>query len=191
MRTICVAALVVALTACQRQDAPQQPTPSQPDYVPTATIKDLMLSVIDPAADVVWLSVTTIQNESGIQENRPTSDEEWMKVRHGAITLLEGANLLMIPGRRVAPPGDKSVAPGVELEPEEMQVMIDQDRAAWNVRALALHDAALASLNAIDAHDADKVFELGEQIEHACEGCHRQYWYPNEEIPELPSPPGQ
>jgi hypothetical protein len=120
---------------------------------------------------------------------RPKNDEEWTDVRYGALRLVEAANLLKIPGRRVALPGEKSVAPGVELEPEEMQGMIDKDRAGWNMRAQALHDAALLAVRAAEAKDADKIFEVGETIEHACEGCHRQYWYPNEQVPDLPSAP--
>ena len=184
---ILLACVIATLGGCSR--GPEPAPPAAAPFVPTATIKDLMLSIIDPAADVVWLSVTTVQNSAGTQETRPQNDEEWEKVQHGALQLVEAANLLMIPGRRVAPPGDKSVAPGVELEPEEMQVMIDKDRDGWNTRATALHAAALQTLEAVKAHDADKVFELGEQIEHACEGCHRQYWYPNEVIPELPTVP--
>jgi hypothetical protein len=149
-----------------------------------------MRSVVDPAADVVWLSVTTVQNEDGLVETRPTSDEEWTMVRQGAITLAEAANLLMIPGRHVAGPGEKSETPGVELEPSEMESLIEKDRASWNLRAKGLHDASLATLRAVEAHDADKVFELGEQIERACESCHAQYWYPNEKIPAVvPDPP--
>lgn len=78
----------------------------------------------------------------------------------------------------------------MELEPSEMESLIETDRASWNLRAKGLHDASLATLRAVQAHDADKVFELGEQIERACESCHAQYWYPNEKIPALgPDPP--
>jgi hypothetical protein len=180
--------------ACQSQ-APAAPPPAQPDYMPTATIKDLMLSVIDPSADVVWLSVTAIVDEKGLVETAPKSDEDWTKVRHGAVTLMEAANLLMIPGRRVARPGEKSETPGVELEPEEMDALIAKDRPAWNARAKALHDVVSSVIAAIDAKDSVKVFELGEQIEVACENCHKQYWYPNEVIPPYPPdseplPPG-
>jgi hypothetical protein len=177
---------LVLTGACARQaEAPAPPAAQQPEYVPTATVKDLMLSVVDPAADVVWLSVTTVQSESGLVETRPTSDEEWRRVRQGAITLTEAANLLMVPGRHVAGPGEKSETPGVELEPAEMEALIEKDRAAWNRHARDLHDAGFAALQAIDSHDADKVFEIGERIENACESCHSQYWYPNEKIPPV------
>ena len=183
-------AIAAATVGCRRSSEPVATTAATSGFVPEATIKDLMLGLIDGSADVVWLSVTTVVGKEGIVETRPKNDDEWMEVRYGALRLVEAANLLMIPGRRVALPGEKSVAPGVELEPEEMQVMIDKDRAGWNQRARALHDAAMLAVRAAEAKDADKIFEVGETIEHACEGCHRQYWYPNETIPELPVAPG-
>jgi cytochrome c556 len=186
----CIAACALCVTAvsgCQGRQAETAAPALQPAYIPTATIKDLMLSIVDPSADVVWLSVTSIVDDKGLNETVPKTDEDWVKVRHGAVALAEAANLLMIPGRRVARPGEKSETPGVELEPEEMDELIAKDRAAWNQRATHLHDAASAVLQAVAAKDANKVFELGEQIEEACENCHKQYWYPNEVIPPLPS----
>jgi hypothetical protein len=93
----------------------------------------------------------------------------------------------MMPGRHVAGPGEKSETPGVELEPSEMEDLINKDRSAWMMRATKLHEAGLEAIKAIDAHDSQKVFEVGEQIEQACENCHRQYWYPNEQIPPVPA----
>lgn len=159
-------------------------TPPTP-YAATSTIKDLMQSVVDTNADVVWLSVSTVLSEAGTVETRPQNDEEWAKVRHGAITLAEAANLLMMPGRRVARPGEKSETPGIELEPEEMDALIAMDRAAWNARATAMRDAVLETLSAIEAKDANRVFDLGARIETTCEGCHSQYWYPSEKKSEL------
>lgn len=148
-----------------------------------------MLGLIDTSADVVWLSVTTTVGAEGTVDVRPQNDEEWEEVRYGALRLAEAANLLMIPGRRVARPGEKSVAPGVELEPEEMDEMIAKDQAGWIERATALREAAMLAVRAAEARDPDKIFEVGETIEHACEGCHRHFWYPNEVVPELPEAP--
>ena len=55
------------------------------------------------------------------------------------------------------------------------------------MRAARLHEAGLEAIKAIDAHDSQKVFEVGEQIEQACENCHRRYRYPNEQIPPVPA----
>jgi hypothetical protein len=184
-----VLGVIVMGGACQKAAAPADAAsaPAQPTYAPTATIKDLMLSIVDPSADTVWLSVTTVQSSAGTVDTAPKNDEEWQKVRHGAIALAEATNLLIMPGRHVANPGEKSETPGVELEPAEMEVLIDKDRAAWEMRARALHDAALSIVKAVDAKDSQKVFEVGEEIEVACENCHRQYWYPNEVIPPVPA----
>lgn len=183
---------LAATGACRgRQSDAQAQAPNRPAYMPTATIKDLMDSVIDPSADVVWLAVTSVETAKGTAETAPHTDEDWKMVRRGAISLTEAANLLVVPGRHMARPGEKSETPGVELEPEEMEALIAKDPAAWHKRARALHEAGVAALQAIDARDAQRLFEVGEQIERACENCHTQYWYPNEKVPPVPESPRQ
>lgn len=178
----------VIVASCQtKQPEPAAPAAAQPPYTTTATIKDLMLHVIDPAGDMVWDSVSTVIDKGGIHETEPKTDEEWTKVRHGVITLIEASNLLMIPGRPMARPGEKSETPGVELEPAEMEELVNKDRAAWNQRARDLHDISAKVLTIVDAKDAQKLFDIGEDLDRACETCHRQYWYPNEKIPDFPS----
>lgn len=189
---IVLLASLVLIAACQKPAettaaAPAAAAPPPPEYVPTATVKDLMQSVVDPNADVVWQAVTSVQSVKGLVEKAPKTDEEWTMVRHGAIVLTEASNLLMVPGRHVARAGEKSDTPGVELEPSEMEALITKDLGAWRKRAHGLHEAGVAALQAIDAKDANKLFEVGEQIERACEGCHSQYWYPNEKIPPVPT----
>ena len=178
--SMCLAAWMV-VSGCTTAPAARQPPEAA--YNTTATVKDLMLSIVDPSADVVWNAVATIGDEQGIMERMPQNDEEWTLVRQGAIRLVESCNLLLIPGRKVTRPGEKSEAPGVELEGPEMEALIEQDRAAWNVRVGALHEAAVRALETIDAKDAKALFDVGGQIEHACESCHSQYWYPNQLLP--------
>jgi hypothetical protein len=183
-----VVCAAVAVGSCQsNQPAPAAPAVDQPPYTTTATVKDIMLHIVDPAGDMVWDSVATVIDKGGIHETMPKTDEEWFKVRSGLIMMIEGSNLLMIPGRKVARPGEKSETPGVELEPSEMDELIAKDRKAWYDRAKALHDIAQSVLEVVDKRDAQKLFDVGEDIDKACENCHRQYWYPNEQIPDLPS----
>lgn len=171
----------VALSFASACRARQEPP--QPEYTPTATVKDLMLSLIDPSADVVWEAVLIQSTASGFEERVPRNDQEWTDVRYGAIRLVEASNLLMIPGRHVTRPGEKSEAPGVELEGPEMEALINKDVQAWIGRAKALHDVSLEALQAIDAKDPQKLFDVGGRIENACESCHSQYWYPNQQLP--------
>jgi hypothetical protein len=187
-RLLLALAALGAAAACSKSE-PAPAASDAPHYEPAATIKDLMQSIVDPAADQVWNAVTTVQTAAGTVETVPKTDEDWLKVRHGAVGLSEAANLLMMPGRHVARPHEKSETPGVELEPAEMEVLIDKDRGAFNQRAKALHDAGMAAVAAADAKDTQKLFEVGEQIENACENCHSHYWYPNEKIPQVPASP--
>lgn len=147
------------------------------EYRPTTTIKDLMDGMVDPAADTIWNSVATTITMKGKEEKAPHTDEEWATVHRSAIQLLEASNLLQIPGRHVAKPGQRNEQ-GIELQPEQIETLINQDRQAWITLAHGLHDAATQALDAADARDPAKVLESGEQIDNACERCHQMYWYP-------------
>jgi hypothetical protein len=146
-----------------------------------ATIKDIMDSMVDPSADVIFDSVAQIADEHGIREKAPHTDEEWKEVRRRAVQLLEAPNLLVMPGRKAAMPGDRSQNPKIELQPEEIQKLIDSDHAAFSGRALVLQDAATAALKAIDAKNAKGLFDAAGELDKACENCHLHYWYPNDE----------
>jgi len=160
--------------------ARQQAKQTEPEYRPTGTIKDLMDSMVDPSADFLWDSVATTVSAKGIEEKAPHTDEEWAEVRRRAITLLEATNLLLMPGRKVAKPGEKADDPNVELGPEQIEQLINQDRKTWSDRAHGLHDSAVASLKAIEAKDAEALLNSGDGIDQACEKCHLVYWYPEE-----------
>jgi hypothetical protein len=166
--------LALALSACAVKQPPSH-------FRPSATVKDLMDSVVDPNADFIWESVSTTVSAAGIEEKEPKTDEEWKELRRHAIALLEASNLLLVPQRLVARSGEKAEEPKVELEPQQIEALIEQDWAAWTERALALHDAVIPSLEAIDARDKEGLLRGGETIDRACEGCHLKYWYPNDE----------
>jgi hypothetical protein len=137
-----------------------------------------MDSIVDPSADYLWDSVATIVTRKGTEERRPRTDEDWKNVRRRAIELIEAPNLLMMEGRKVAKPGEKSENPGIELGPEQIQEILDGDRATFVQRAHALQDAAKEALAAIDKKDVDALSNAGETIDEACEQCHLKYWYP-------------
>jgi hypothetical protein len=181
------AAAFIASLAAACTTTPPVPEPAAPaaELHLDATIKDLMLGVIDTNADVVWNAVSFIHGAEGIVETRPKNDEEWATTRVAALALMEASNLLKMHPRKVAQAHEKSVVPGVELEPAEMEANIAKDPAAWDRHAEDLYAAVRNVLGAIDAKDMNKVFELGATIEHACEGCHKAYWYPNEVLPEI------
>ena len=185
---ILVSTIVTITTGCGRASQPVAPPAAPPAaeaaFPPEATVRDLMAGLIDTSADAVWLSVTTTVTDKGVVDTRPKDDEEWAQVRYGALRLVESANMLLTPGRRMARPGEKSIAPGIEEEPAAILAMVENDRPAWNQRVKAFHDASMLAVRAAESKDPGKILEVGETLEHACEGCHRHFWYPNE--PKLP-----
>jgi hypothetical protein len=165
-------ALFIA-AACNRT-----PPPTASPFRLTATIKDIMDSEVDPSADYLWESVATIVSAAGTEEKQPRTDEDWANVRRKAITLIEATNLLVMDGRAVAKPGEKSENPGIELGPEEIEKVIASDRTSWVNFAHALHDAGIKAFSAIEAKNPQGLLDAGEAIDTACENCHLKYWYP-------------
>jgi len=144
-----------------------------------STIKDLMESIVDPSADALWGAVGTVVDKGGIQEMVPKTQEEWLDVRRAAIRIIEGSNLLMMPGREAAPAGTKSEAPGVELEPPQITVLIKKKRKDFDGFARALQLLGVEALRAAEAKNADSLVEIGGRMDNVCEGCHQTFWYPH------------
>jgi hypothetical protein len=181
---VCAGTLAAMIASCAQQTQPAAKAEPQPEYRLTATVKDIMDALVDPGSDYIWDSVETVVSAKGVEEKAPHTDEEWKQVRNHAIMLLEATNLLQMPGRHVAQPGEKANDPNVELAPDQIEAAINKDRAAWISHAHDLHDAVMKTLNAADAKDKDKLLEVGNDIDEACEKCHLVYWYPNEKRPD-------
>jgi hypothetical protein len=179
---LCAAAL--GLTAASSFARAQEKTDARAgagdDRRIVLTIKDLMESIVDPSADVVWGAVGTVADKQGIQDLSPKTQEEWRDLRRAAVRLIEGGNLLMMPGREAAPAGVKSEAPGVELEPTEITELIRKERKSFDAFARALQDIGLEALQAIEAKDTNRLIEVGGRMEEVCESCHKTFWYPQD-----------
>ena len=189
------AALLLGVAACSQEAAtPTTAAAPAPEFKLTATIQEIMDTMVDPPADYLWASTGFVATVKGIEDKTPKTAEDWLKARHQALILAEATNLLLMEGRRVAPAGqplDEEEKGGIE-DPAEIQKAIDANRAAFNSFAGKLHDSAMAMLKAIDAKDVAALDAQGEPLDEACEQCHRTFWYPNavEPIQTLEPPPG-
>ena len=181
--TLAAVLLGMGLAACEKN---VDPILVESPFRPTASIQEIMNSVVDPAADALWDAISTTTTKDGTEVKQPTTDEEWKVLRHQAVALVEASNLLVIDGRKVAQQGrqlDDVGTPGILTAPE-IEKAIATDRAAYVKAAHALHDTALATLVAIDSRKPEAVIEAGGRIERACEGCHVKFWYPNAQGPK-------
>ncbi len=136
---------VAALVACGCRAAPK-PVP----YNPVADVKQLMQAITDPAADVVWGAVGTIEDEKGTVEIAPKNDLEWAAVRNAAYVLTESGNLLMMGSR-------------------------PKDSGEWMRHCLELVEAGTRAIKAAEAKDKDKLFEVGGDLYMICSNCHEKY----------------
>src|SRR5215469_16676377 len=118
---VCTGALAVIIASCAKQTQPAANAEPQAEYRLTATVKDIMDALVDPGSDYIWDSVETVVSAKGVEEKAPKTDEDWKQVRNHAIMLLEATNLLQMPGRHVAQPGEKANDPNVELSPDQIE----------------------------------------------------------------------
>jgi len=117
---------------------------------PNIDLKSLMVWLIDPAADAIWDSVSTIIDRNGTTNIAPKNDEEWESLRQQAAVLTEAGNLLMMPNR---------VQPG----------------RVWGLAAKKLNTSGFLALQATLNKDPDLLFKAGEEIYKSCAGCHHAY----------------
>ena len=64
---VTLAAAVV--TSCAT-DAPAPSAPPFPEFQPTASVQDIMRSMVDPSADTMWDAVVTTVTDAGVEEVR-------------------------------------------------------------------------------------------------------------------------
>lgn len=172
---------VASIAAQQPAAKPAPPKAAvSPPFRAVASIKDIMDVLVDPQSDVIFEAVATILTNSGTEEKAPRTDADWDAVRKGTLLLIEGGNLLMVPGRRAAGPGAKSEVPGVELEPAEIEALIKKNPGLFVRRARGVVDAAIVALRAIEAKDVQGLNDAAGALDAACESCHSDFWYPGE-----------
>ena len=125
--------------------------PEELPFRPVANVSQLMLTMIEPAADVVWAAVGTVVTADNVEHWEPETDEEWAVVLNGAMTLTESANLLMM--------GDRA-----------------RDQETWMRMAQAMVEAGKLAVEAAESQDVEAIYGVGEAVYNACDRCHNLYW---------------
>ena len=166
--------------ACAANKADEAPAEAGAAF----TIREVMQSMVAPNADTLWNAVSTSVTDKGIETKAPSNDEEWAAMRHAAVTVSEAMNVVLMPGRKTARPGDQAKDPKVELTPEQIDALIARDHADFGKFARELQKAMDEAIKAIDAKNAEGLSNAGANIDAACENCHKKYWYPNDAKPQ-------
>ena len=151
---------------------------------PVVSVKELMRDMIDPISDNIFEAVGDEWSKNGIIHHRPTTDEDWDRIRVGAVTMAEGAYLLKVP-RPFTPPGDENNSTGPEAEelsPAQIMDKLQKDPVLWNAKIEALRNVGLEVLEIVKKRDVDELWDAAENLDQACESCHLEYWYPGERV---------
>jgi hypothetical protein len=191
--TACAGLVLLSTTIAACSSSNRTPTPARAidsgqaaalwgDLKPVVSVQELMKYMIDPLADNVFNAVSSTVTAHGTVDVEPKTDEDWDKIRVGAVSLAEGAYLLKI-RRPVAAPRDENTAAvpvATALSPAQITAKIERDPVEWNARIEALRNVALEALDVVKRKDVNELWDVGENLDKACEACHRSYWYPGE-----------
>ena len=124
--------------------------PEGPQFSPVADVTELMVSVLEPAAEIYWDAVGTVIDQDGVTEIAPTTAEEWEAVRNAAFVIAEAGNLLIMEGRAL-------------------------DRGPWVERSREMIEAGRRALAAAEIRSEAGVFDAGAEVYYACRDCHAAY----------------
>jgi hypothetical protein len=107
-----------------------------PPFEPVGDMQQLMVTIVEPAADFYWDAVGTIIDMEGTVEIFPSSDEEWEAVHNAAYAIAESGNLMMMAGRGA-------------------------DEDTWRAMSLAMIEVGRVAIAAAAAKNTAAVFDAG------------------------------
>jgi cytochrome c556 len=177
--------LLCVLSSCSAPNPTPAPPPTAAlwgDMKPVVSVKELMRDMLDPASDYIFDAVKVETTKQGTVERLPKTDQDWDRIRIGAVTIAEGAYLLKVP-RPFAAPGDENNSKGPdasELSPAQIEAKLKADPVLWNAKIEALRNVGLEVLEIIKSKKPDELWEAADNLDQACESCHIQYWYPGD-----------
>ena len=160
----------------------------------TVDVHRAMKEGVDLKGDALWdISNAAIDDQGGIDASA-MSDANWAKLAQAADALAAEADKLVAARRYVVAPDGEMLLdeekPG-GVTKQQVRAHIEKDPAGFAVMAKSLADNARATAAAARARDAQKAGEQVIELDHVCEGCHLEFWYPEmrEHSPYQKAPP--
>lgn len=153
--TLGIVSALIAFTGCAPQPPATEAPPAaqQPAFRSVISINDVMVSVVDHNAHMLW--------NVGIPRRVPKNDQDWHNLEHAADTLAAAGNMISMGGSG----------------PNDATWVKDPD---WQMYTQQMTDAALELTRAVDEKNVDALLTAGNLLVPACEGCHAKF---KKEIP--------
>lgn len=154
------------------------------DTAPAPNLHELMKNVVAVQTQVIWDTGNTAQDEQGNPDASRLKTADWARVADAATKVKSAAQTLATAPRILA------AAPGQKIDGEgntpgafgakDVQKAIDANPAAFRAFARQLTVSMGKIATAARSKDAATLFDVSGQLDQECEGCHKQFWYPNE-----------
>ncbi len=155
-----------------------------PAPAPTANLHELMKTVVAIQTQVIWDVGNNAQDDSGNPAAAKMKADAWSKAGAAASKVKDAAPKLATASKVMA------AAPGQKIDGEggtpgafgakEVQKAIDANPKVFKAFATQLAGSMDELIVAAKAKDAKKLFDVSGRLDQECEGCHTQFWYPNE-----------
>jgi cytochrome c556 len=146
-------------------------------------LHELMKNVVAIQTQVLWDVTNNAQDDKGDPDPTKLKAADWAKLADAAGKVKAAAQKLgAAPHVMAAAPGQKISGEGGAgaFGAKEVQKAIDANPKVFQ----GFSQQLVASMNELIAgtqkKDAKKVFEVAGRLDQECEGCHQQFWYPNE-----------
>ncbi len=169
-------ALAVALAIASAYAA--DPAPAAPN------LHNLMKNVVAVQTQVIWDVGNNAQDDKGYTDASKMKAADWAKVATAAGKVKEAAQTLAkAPHVMAAAPGQKIDGEGgtpSAFGAKEVQKAIDANPKVFQAFAVQLAGSMDELTAATRTKNAQKLFDVSGRLDQECEGCHVQFWYPDE-----------
>jgi cytochrome c556 len=154
---------------------------------PTPNLHDLMKNVVAVQTQVIWDVGNNAQDEKGDPDPAKLKAADWSKAAGAAGKVKEAAEALARAAHvMAAAPGQKidgeGATPGA-FGAQQVQKAIDANPKVFQAFAQQLGTSMEEIVAAAKVKDARKLFDVSGRLDQECEGCHTQFWYPDEKGP--------
>jgi hypothetical protein len=130
-----------------------------------ATLAQLMRGMFYPSSNVVFAAqsddpaaIKPAQNPSASPNLLTSTYGQWQAVENAALAIVEGANLLILPGRKCSNGLDVPIR-----------------NADWGKFVQELRDAGMAAYKAAQSKNQDNIVTAADPLTTACSNCHEKY----------------
>lgn len=151
------------------QTAPKAPAPAAKPTAPAtqvdANLLQLMRGILYPASNVIFAAqgdnpadVKPAKDPATATDPLASTYGGWQAVENASLALVEGANLLMIPGRMCA-----------------NGQAVPMNNPDWPRFVQGLRDAGMKAYAAAQAKNQDKILDAADAMTTACANCHDKW----------------